>query len=98
MLLILTTAPLFGAFLLFFTEKRHQDFIRNFSLFWSLLTFNLTLFLLIMFDTTNTQFQLVQELPWLTLPNLAIGFGLDGLSLTMIVLTGFLIPVCLILH
>jgi NADH-quinone oxidoreductase subunit M len=98
MLLILTAAPLFGALLLFFTEKSNQDFIKKFSLFWSLLIFNLTLFLLVIFDTTNTQFQLAQEVSWLTLPNLTIDFGLDGLSLTMIILTSFLIPICLILY
>ena len=97
MLSFLTIAPLLGAVILFFTDKTNKSFVKNFSLFWSLLIFYLTIFLLILFDPTSTQFQLIEEISWLSFSNMNVTLGIDGLSLFMILLTGFLIPICVML-
>jgi NADH:ubiquinone oxidoreductase subunit 4 (subunit M) len=97
MLSFLTIAPLLGAVILFFTDKTNKSFVKNFSLFWSLLVFYLTIFLLILFDPTSTQFQLIEEISWLSFSNMNVTLGIDGLSLFMILLTGFLIPICVML-
>jgi NADH:ubiquinone oxidoreductase subunit 4 (subunit M) len=88
---------LLGAVILFFTDKTNKSFVKNFSLFWSLLVFYLTIFLLILFDPTSTQFQLIEEISWLSFSNMNVTLGIDGLSLFMILLTGFLIPICVML-
>jgi NADH:ubiquinone oxidoreductase subunit 4 (subunit M) len=97
MLSFLTIAPLLGAVILFFTDKTNKSFVKNFSLFWSLLVFYLTIFLLIFYDPTSTQFQLIEEISWLSFSNMNVTLGIDGLSLFMILLTGFLIPICVML-
>lgn len=97
MLSFLTIAPLLGAVILFFTDKTNKSFVKNFSLFWSLLIFYSTIFLLILFDPTSTQFQLIEEISWLSFSNMNVTLGIDGLSLFMILLTGFLIPICIML-
>jgi NADH:ubiquinone oxidoreductase subunit 4 (subunit M) len=88
---------LLGAVILFFTDKTNKSFVKNFSLFWSLLVFYLTIFLLILFDPTSIQFQLIEEISWLSFSNMNVTLGIDGLSLFMILLTGFLIPICVML-
>lgn len=97
MLSFLTITPLLGAVILFFTDKTNKSFVKNFSLFWSLLVFFLTIFFLILFDPTSTQFQLIEEISWLSFSNMNVTLGIDGLSLFMILLTGFLIPICVML-
>jgi NADH-quinone oxidoreductase subunit M len=97
MLLFLVTAPALGASLIFFIEKSKKDFILNFSLFLSLAVFNCSLYLMLLFDPTNTQFQFIEEISWLTFPGINIVFGVDGLSLFMIILTSFLVPACIML-
>lgn len=97
MLLFLVIAPAIGAALILFIEKSNKDFVLNFSLFWSLAVFNWALYLVLLFDPTNTQFQFVEEISWLAFSGISVVFGLDGLSLFMLVLTSFLIPVCITL-
>jgi len=53
--------------------------------------------LLIFFDPTSTQFQLVEEVKWISFSNFNVILGIDGLSLFMLILTGFLIPICILL-
>jgi proton-translocating NADH-quinone oxidoreductase chain M len=94
MLSTLILLPLFGSFLLFFINSKNILFIRNFSLFWSLLIFNISIFLVFSFDNTSSNFQFVEEINWIAITNNNIVLGIDGLALFMILLTTFLIPVC----
>ena len=98
MLLFLSLSPLFGAlFICFFLSFRHFNLIRNFSLFFSLVIFNLSILLLFYFDTSVTFFQLIQNVKWIPFSNNFILLGIDGLSFSMILLTTFLIPTCILL-
>jgi NADH-quinone oxidoreductase subunit M len=89
--------PLFACLVLVFTNKTEINFIRNFSLFWSLLILNVCVTLLFFFDTTSTHFQFLETTSWFSSININIVLGIDGLSLIMILLTAFLIPVCILL-
>jgi len=60
MLLLLITLPLIGCFVLAFVDKTQLHFIRNFSLFWSLVILNVSLSLLFFFDPASTQFQFLE--------------------------------------
>lgn len=97
MLLSLTALPAIGAILLCFTPASNRKFIRNFSLFWSLLVLNLSILLFCFFDPANSQFQLCQEVSWIAFSNMKLTLGVDGLSLLLVLLTAFLIPVCVLL-
>jgi len=60
MLFSLICLPLIGCFVLLFVDKTNINFIRNFSLFWSLLILNASVCLLFFFDPTTTQFQFLE--------------------------------------
>ena len=97
MLLLLILSPLFAVLVLLFIEKTNLWFHRNFALFWSLLVFNFSILLLFVFDSTFSGFQLFCSVDWLVLANSGIVFGVDGVALFMIILTAFLVPVCILL-
>lgn len=89
--------PLLVCFVLILTDKTNIKFIRNFSLFASLVILNATFSLLFLFDSTLLHFQLLQKFEWLNSININIVLGIDGLGLMMFLLTAFLIPVCIML-
>jgi proton-translocating NADH-quinone oxidoreductase chain M len=88
--------PLCGAGFLLFIPSSQTYFIRTFALSLSLLTFVLSLFLWIHFDNSSSQFQFVEKASWLSNLNMNIFLGIDGISLFFILLTTFLVPVCLL--
>ena len=97
MLISLLITPMIGALIVSFLPKSKRSFIKNFSLFWSLIVFNLSVVLFCFFDSTNSQFQFCQELSWITFSNMRLTLGVDGFSLLLILLTAFLIPICILL-
>ena len=97
LLSIIISLPLFACLVLVFTNKTEITFIRNFSLFWSLLILNVCITLLFFFDITSTHFQFLEANSWFSSININVVIGIDGLSLVMILLTSFLIPVCILL-
>ena len=95
MLLQLFSLPLLGSCILFFLPKHKIDWIRCFSFFWTSLTFLFSILFLLLFDTSNTQFQFYTKLHWtLFFKNNFVSFGLDGLSCWLIVLTSLLVVLC----
>lgn len=62
----------------------------------SCLIFNLTLLLWIFFNNEFGNFTLVVYLPWLSGFNIYYSIGIDGISIFFIILTAFLIPICIL--
>jgi len=60
------------------------------------LSFLLSLVLFARFDPTSTGFQFVEHLPWITSYGIHYFVGIDGISLLLVVLTTFLMPLVLI--
>ena len=85
-------APLAGAVLLAFVPKGQDDVIRWGALVITTLVFGLSLVLLADFDAGEAGFQLGSDLTWI--PEWGIGYvtALDGVSLWMVLLTTFLLP------
>jgi NADH-quinone oxidoreductase subunit M len=93
--------PLLGALLLLFVDNRDgskDGLIRNLTLGVSLLTFAVTLALWAGFNQSGTaeSFQFVERHPWIPTFGIEYYLGIDGLSLMLIVLTGFLTPIALL--
>ncbi|HEY7875134.1 MAG TPA: NADH-quinone oxidoreductase subunit M [Actinomycetota bacterium] len=84
--------PLLGAFLLGLIPKERDEWVRRAALGVTLATFALSLALLVRFETGVAGFQLETSLDWI--PEWGIGYtiGLDGISLWMVMLTTFLMP------
>ncbi len=95
-LTIVTFLPLAGAILLVFFPRRDRD-IRYFALAVSLLTLLASLHLPWHFDRGNSGFQFEQNVPWIPHPNIHYHLGVDGISLWLVVLTTFLMPLCVLI-
>jgi NADH-quinone oxidoreductase subunit M len=101
LLSIVIWLPVVGALLLLCIGNRdgqRDGLIRNVTLVTALTTFVATLLLWARFDGGGTagDFQFVERVAWI--PAFAIEYylGIDGISLMLIVLTGFLTPIALL--
>lgn len=82
--------PVFGAVFLLFFSKPHQAHItRLIALFTSLLSLFLCAVMVARFDNSTSSMQFVEFLNWI--PSLKINYylGVDGISMSLIVLTSF---------
>ena len=90
--------PLLGAIFIFFTKnnvKNNNLNSRYVALFTSLANFLLSIYLLYLFDNKSPNFQFVENREWI---NGYINFkvGVDGISILFILLTTFIIPICIL--
>jgi NADH-quinone oxidoreductase subunit M len=94
----LIVVPLVGALLLFFIrdEERNAATIRTATLIVSVLVFALTLVLWSRFDPKSADFQFTEHHGWIPAFGISYDVGVDGISLLLVVLTGFLTPLALL--
>jgi NADH-quinone oxidoreductase subunit M len=91
--------PVIGAVLLLFVkgdEERSAPLVRNVALLVSLLVFFETLLLWMRFNPASADFQFVERHAWIPAFGIEYFVGVDGISLLLIVLTGFLTPLALL--
>ena len=88
--------PLVGSVILFFVPSSSVKTIRVGGLLISSATFMLSLLAWVFFDPSSTKFQFVYEAPWLGTSNIYLILWIDGISLFFVVLSAFLIPLCLL--
>ena len=91
--------PLAGALALLLIpnrDGRRDGLIRWLALAISLVGFALTLGLWAWFDQSSSEFQFVERVPWIPAFGIDYYIGLDGISLLLVVLTGFLTPIALL--
>jgi NADH-quinone oxidoreductase subunit M len=69
--------------------------VRVWALAASTLTFALSLRLYTGFDMVASGFQFVEKLPWISQFDLFWHLGIDGISLLLLLLSTFLVPICL---
>ena len=61
-----------------------------------MVTFALSVVLVADFDTSTAEFQFVEFVPWLPEHNIGYHLGVDGISIFFLILTTFLIPICIL--
>lgn len=88
--------PVLGSITLLFIPNSRIRLIRFIGLCTSLITFLYSLVLWIQFDPSTATFQFVESLRWLPYENIHFLLGIDGLSLFFVILTTFLIPICIL--
>ena len=88
--------PLIGSLFIFLSkgEKNNNSAI-YISLFTSLATFLLSLFLWFSLDLKSSNFQFLEEKKWIN-DFIKFKLGVDGISILFIVLTTFITPICII--
>ncbi|MFM8532407.1 MAG: NADH-quinone oxidoreductase subunit M [Acidimicrobiia bacterium] len=101
LLTLAIVSPIIGAILLMFIANRDGSkdaLIRYFALGVSLITFAITLAVWAGFDgsASAAPFQFVERAPWIPAFGIEYYVGIDGLSLMLLVLTGFLTPIALL--
>jgi NADH-quinone oxidoreductase subunit M len=98
LLSIATFLPLVGAILILLmapASKAGDTMARQISLFTTALTFVVTLVLWAQFDPAAAGFQFEEKYPWLG-GNINYHLGVDGISLPFVILTAFLMPLCIL--
>lgn len=96
---ILTTIiflPLVGAFIISFVNSERKNLIKFLGIFFSALTFALSVYVFLKYDPQRSGFQFVEAYPWIKSLDISYRVGIDGISLLLLVLTTFLTPVGLL--
>jgi NADH-quinone oxidoreductase subunit M len=91
----ITFFPLAGVLIIACLNK---DAVRNarwIALYTTLITFGASLYLWANFDASTAAFQFKEELDWLG-GSIKYKMGVDGISMLFVVLTAFLMPLCVI--
>lgn len=95
-LTIIVFLPLAGALLLAFLPRRERD-IRYFALAVSLVTLLASLHLPWYYVRGQEGFQFEQNVPWIARPAIQYHLGVDGISMWLVILTTFLMPLCVLI-
>ena len=101
MLSTIVFLPLVGAILVLIAGGRgdrsdREPLVRNIALAASLVTFAATLLLWWRFDPASALYQFEERYGWIPTFGIDYHIGVDGISLFLIVLTGFLTPIALL--
>ena len=94
-LILLPILPIITIIFLIFLKN--EKYIKNFSIFMSFFIFLISLFLWIFFNKSTSDFQYLFKIDWINQLNMYFFLGVDGISLFFIILTTFLIPICMLI-
>ena len=94
LLAVITLLPTLGALALLFVPREEEDLHRGLGLCTMLLTFLLSLLLLPGFDPAN--WNAVYDQPWVAALGIHFKLAVDGISLWLVLLTTFLMPIILL--
>jgi len=84
--------PVLCAVLVALLPQNEKRLVRAWTFLSMLINFGLTVWLYAAFDPKGTEFQLEQRLPWITELGISYHVGVDGLAVSLMLLTGFLGP------
>ena len=88
--------PLVSSFFIFLSKESKNNYSAIYiSLFSSLATFILSLFIWYSLDSTSSDFQFLEEKNWIN-DFIKFKLGVDGISILFIVLTTLITPICII--
>lgn len=97
-LTLVTFFPLVGILILLFLKQEQKNAARWVALVTSLITFGISIAVLLQFDQANPDFQLVVNIPWIQVAgwNISYALGVDGISLLLVLLTTLLTPISIL--
>ncbi|MEN6371042.1 MAG: NADH-quinone oxidoreductase subunit M [Armatimonadota bacterium] len=95
---ILIFLPVAASIMVLLIPRRFDALIRWFSLAAAVVTFAIAVPLFFWFDLKTTGMQFQQVVPWVKTARFAINYhvGIDGISLFLVLLTTFLVPVAML--
>lgn len=95
---VTTFLPLVGALIVYFSRGDDEAARRNsrwIALWTTLITFAVSVILVMRFDPSNADFQFVEKANWLA-TGITYHMGVDGISLPLVILTTAIMPFCII--
>jgi NADH-quinone oxidoreductase subunit M len=92
----LIALPVLGAVVTYVLGRGHDEFARYSALITTLITLALSLVMASSFDASSAEYQFVEKLNWFKGYEIYYHVGLDGISLWMVLLTAFLMPICIL--
>jgi len=97
-LILVTFFPLLGVLVIMFINRENKTVIRWVALITSLITFGISIWMLMLFDPANPDPQMVVDLAWIEVAGWEISFlmGIDGMSILLVLLTTFLTPLSIL--
>jgi len=95
---LVTFFPLLGVLAVVLTPKERTNAIRWIALITSVVTFALSIVMLLGFDASNPELQQVVRVPWIQVAGWNIDYylGVDGLSILLVLLTTFITPLTIL--
>ena len=90
-----TFLPLLGALAIATLNKDAKGNARWIAFYFTLAAFGASIYLWVHFDPNNPGFQFVEEMGWLG-GSINYKMGVDGISILFVVLTAFLMPLCIL--
>ena len=90
MLTLIIFIPLLTALALIFVARKNTGLIKIAGVGATTVTFLVSLWVLITFDTSDSGMQFVQSVHWVPALHINYLVGVDGINLWMVVLTAFL--------
>src|SRR3954454_10660743 len=96
MLTILVLLPLAGVLAIAIVDSRREALIRTIAVGVSMVLFGVTLMAWWRFDAGSAAFQFAERHAWIPAFGIDYSVGIDGISLFLVVLTGFLTPLALL--
>jgi NADH-quinone oxidoreductase subunit M len=97
-LTLVTFFPLIGVLVLLFLKPEQKNAARWVALVTSLITFGISIAVLVQFDPADPNLQMVINIPWIQVASWTISYqmGVDGLSILLLLLTTFLTPISIL--
>ncbi len=92
---IVTLLPVVGALALTLAPRRHDNLLRGGALAVSAATFVISLRLYLSFDAGSANYQFEEQMAWMPSLGASYHVGIDGISLLLVLLTTFLMPIAL---
>ena len=93
---VIVFLPLLAAIFLMLIPPEQHTTLRRLAFISSLLPFGLSLLVLAAFDPNNTAMQFTAKVGWIPRFGINYSVGLDGLSLFLVLLTTFLMPIVIL--
>jgi NADH-quinone oxidoreductase subunit M len=88
--------PFVGAALIALMPSRRPDLFRPVALLVTVVTGALSLYMLWAFESSDPDFQFVVDQSWISDLGISLSFGVDGISLFLVVLTGIMFPIAIL--
>lgn len=96
LLSLMIFVPLFGMIVVLLLPRESEELIKRITLAFTLVPLVLAVVLFVSYDRSSAGTQYFVNVPWIDAFNINYYIGIDGLSVTLLLLTALLGPICVL--